>query len=192
MRTLKYRMEIDRFEGYVITNSERGWQENSSTKALTAPPLKIYDAPDKHHMCSSVFDYVRAYEDADQNFLSQVKKAVKGESKKWILTGIRINKDNVTLAFANKNTCEEETAYIKRCTSLKFIVEGSRENDKTQKFLIDLSGDHNADQWVYVAVTEPFISGKRRIIFNLYGNPQTVDSSDCDSPWTYAYVTEYR
>lgn len=191
MRTISYRIELDREHGYVISNADASWESLPAQDSFNHPPIKVSNAPlDDKWLVGNVDDYVELSDPDDDTFQDEYLKALHGESEIWRLIAVSIDHIGATLLFGNKETHYTEFLYIQHANYLRIWFDVYRESGSFDRYLFTISEDTNSEgAYKSVCVTEYAPSGRREIAFN---RGVSYDAKCPDPHYVYAYVTEYR
>ena len=190
MRTMTYRIELERDDGYMISNADVSWEGMPERENFTHAPIKVSNAPwENGQIVANVDDYVELgsdYEDTDPYFRDNYLKALHEKSRDWKLIGVRIDSLGATLLFGNRATHRIEFLYIGAAPFLRVWFDVQRADGSTDRYLLRITEAGNERR--AVRVTEYFSGGRREIAFNRGGD---FDAKCPDTNWAYAYVTEY-
>lgn len=190
MRAMTYRIELDREDGYVISNADASWESLPAQDSFNHPPIKVSNAPlDGKWLVGDIDDYVEL-SGPDEGTFQEYIKALHGESAEWCLIAVSINRNGATLLFGNKETHDTEFLYIHHANYLRVWFDVYRESGSFDRYLFIMSEDVCGEETrINVRVTEYTPSARREIAFN---RGVSYDAECPDPHYVYAYVTEYR
>lgn len=190
MRSLTYRIELDRHDGYFISNADvTSWESLPCRENFTHPPIKVSNAPiEGRRLVGNIDDYIEPPDDACDDFQEKYLQALHGEIDDWRLIAVGVNCYGATLLFGNGETNETELLYLSKAYYLRVWFDVYREDGGIDRFLFTIAqADERGEQYA-VRVTEYTPFGRRQILFN----HEIYCEAECpEDHWQYAYVTEY-
>ncbi len=194
MKIMRYRMELDHNEGYVISNADTPWESMPTESNFKRSPVRLYYLDDGKKVSPELSGCIDEPDDEEitsRYFRKNYVKVLQGRSKTWYLIGIRITRFGASLLFGNRKTHDIEFLHIYpilQCTR-KFRIEVDCEDGTVEKYELSVrKSDHKES--CCVRLTEFYASGRRELIFNF--GLDYYDNRRCpDEDWDYVYVTEY-
>lgn len=195
MGIMKYRMEFDKNEGYVISNADIPWGVMPTKINFERSPVRLYYIDGDNSMVSpEVSGCIREPEDSDEvdkTFRKNYIKALQGRSRTWFLVGVKIDNTGASLLFGNRKTHMGEFLHIcpkVECTR-NFEIEVDHEDGSIERYELSVRKT-TCEEPYFVRLTEFYPYGRRELVFSR-GINYTEKCPD-DRYWNYVYVTEYR
>lgn len=195
MRTMCYRREIDREDGYFIANvGTVSWDALPTPANKKGPAIRVSNAAlENGRIAADVADYARLNEFTEDEYASpefreNYIKALRGELEGWKLVGINICPGGCPcLIFVSDDFDGCEMLYIERAPWLQVVFEVDREDGGTDKYLLKMSDEGNGRY--FMSVVEYYEHGTTETIFE--GGYRKIPECP-DKGWYYAYVIESR
>ncbi len=202
MRTMSYRIELEKDDGYIIANSSDDLDTIPTTESFFNPPLRIVDIGIR--CCVTDPDYILKLEDylevvdssdhVDEGFRQCYRKALYKETNGWRLIAIEISRFGVYFWFGNRESRRAELLRLKTEDDfyLRLMLHAPRSDGGTDQYLLARGDTVSSPGRYSLCVTEynfDFHGGRREISFD---RGVEHDKDHPDPEWEYAYVKEYR
>lgn len=191
MRIMRYRIELNADEGYLICNATTTWNRMPKASNLEHPSIRIKGDVDL------LAKYVETGNDESddlnpesQDFCTNYLQILHGERPDWVLAVIKIGKTGITLAFFNRTSGYEKDLYVAWSPYLNVTFEVDREDGGVDTYQLAMSADEtDINRLRRLTIMECDTHGDREVCFT----PRYLtEASGPDNSWDYAYITEFR
>ena len=192
MRSIRYRIEMDDEEGYLIYNAETSWNTMPTEDNLKRPSIRVTNESGGE-LTPDIIEYIKLDDigGVSPDFAANYIRILQGKISVWVLAVVQISRLGVSLAFFNRQTCKEENLHIEWPPHLVIRFEVSREDGGADTYALQMSAAENAYVQNYLSVTEYDDRGQRSR--ELRFTPAALtEFAETDEGWSYVYVTEYR